>query len=60
MEMNEENKEQLKQLCDVCKSRKRCKDINKICAFKKMAWFVAERKYKRLQKQGALENNGCN
>lgn len=47
--------EQLKQLCNVCKKAQKCKDHNKVCALKKLAWNYAKLKYK---KKGGTVANG--
>lgn len=39
--------EQLKQLCNICKKAQKCKDHNKICYLKKIAWNYAKARYKK-------------
>lgn len=56
MEKIEDYIEQLKQLCDVCKRVNKCKDHNKICAFKKLAWCMAKT---RLKRKNRCEKVGC-
>ena len=50
---------QLEQLCDSCKSAERCKDKTRICAFKKLAFVMAKRKYERDLKKGLIGNGSC-
>lgn len=40
-------KEQLESLCVACRKFNKCKDRTTICAFKKFAFALAKRKYKR-------------
>lgn len=40
-------KGQLMQLCVACKRENKCKDKTPICAFKKLAFLYAKKKYKK-------------
>lgn len=42
--------EQLKSLCDSCKLK--CKNYEKLCAIKRLAWSLAKREIKRREKVG--------
>lgn len=51
----EDYKDQLKGVCDSCKSSKRCKDHDKICFFKKSVFTLAKYTLKRREKVGVKE-----
>ena len=50
--------EQLKQLCESCKTSKRCKDKDKVCVLKKSVFTLAKFKLKRREKVGVKDE--CN
>ena len=46
----EDYREQLKELCDSCKIK--CKNHDKLCFIKSLAWTLAKRELKRREKVG--------
>lgn len=51
----EDYKYQLIGLCENCNARARCKDFNKICFRKKIAFAYAKIEYKRRLKKGEIK-----
>ena len=48
-------KYQLKELCENCNAKARCKDHNKICLRKKLAFQISKIEYKKRLKKGEIK-----
>ena len=52
-------KNQLEQVCDVCRKRDKCVDKTQLCFGKKLAFNLAKMTYKKRVKKGLIVDESC-